>query len=121
MNIKKLVLIILGFVSLTLGVIGIVLPLLPTTPLVLLSAACFSMSNKKLESWILRSRIFGPFIENYRTGSGIRRFHKIATIIYLWLGLITSMVIIKTIWIYVVLGIVGTGVTIHLLMIKTKK
>jgi len=121
MNIKKLLLIVLGFVFLILGVIGIVLPLLPTTPLVLLSALCFSKSSKRLEAMLLKIRIFGPFIENYRTGGGISRLRKAVSIAYLWLGLATSMIVIRTTLIYIVLSIVGIGVTIHLLLIKTRR
>ena len=121
MNIKKLFLALFGFVTLLLGVAGIIVPLLPTTPLVLLSAACFSSSNKKLEAWLLRSRLFGPFIENYRTGQGISKLRKIASIIFLWVGLVSSMVIMRTVWIFVLLCIVGICVTTHLVMIKTKK
>jgi len=121
MVIKKLFLIALGFVSLGLGVVGIILPLLPTTPLVLLSAGCFGASNKKIEGWLLRSRVFGPFIENYRTRSGISRLHKYGSIAFLWVGLISTIVIMRTGWVFVVLGLVGIGVTTHLLMIRTKK
>jgi len=117
---KKLLYISLGFIFLTLGTIGLVLPLLPTTPLVLLAAICFSYSNKRLEEWLCRNRIFGSFIENYRTGSGISKLHKYTSIAFLWLGLITSMIVIRTPMIYIVLSLVGVGVTIHLLMIKTK-
>jgi len=121
MIIKKILLIFFGFASLTLGVVGIILPLLPTTPFVLLSAACFGASNKKIEGWLQRSRLFGPFIENYRTGQGISILHKAATIVFLWTGLAVSMAVTRTIWIFFVLCLVGVGVTIHLLMIKTKK
>jgi len=121
MNIKKLLFALLGFISLTLGAVGIFLPLLPTTPFVLLAAGCFSMSNKKLEAWLQQSRIFGPFIENYRTGCGISKLHKFASISSMWAGMITSMFILRTPWVYFFLCTVGTCVTIHLLMIKTKK
>jgi len=120
MKMRNLLFIALGFIFLTLGMVGVVLPLLPTTPLVLLSAICFSYGSKRLEGWLCRSRIFGPFIDNYRTKRGISKLRKVVTIIYLWFGLITSMVIIRTVMIYVILGVVGVGVTIHLLMIKTR-
>jgi len=120
MTIKKLLIILLGFVALVLGAAGIIVPLLPTTPLVLLSAACFSRSNKKLDTWLRQSRIFGPFIENYRTGSGISKWHKVWTIAFLWIGLSTTMILARTLWIFAILVIVGICVTTHVLMIKTK-
>jgi len=121
MKFKAWLLIASGFVCLTLGMVGVVLPLLPTTPLVLLAAVCFSAANKRLYEWLRRNRLFGPFIENYRTGQGISKFHKIASIVYLWVGLISSMIVIRTTAIYIILSIVGVCVTIHLLMIRTKR
>jgi len=121
MVLKNLLLTILGFIFLGLGAVGVVLPVLPTTPFVLLAALCFSASNKKFHDWLQRNRFFGPYIENYRTKQGIKRSLKIASIAFLWTGLIISMVIVQTMLIYVTLGIVGVCVTIHLLLIKTKK
>ena len=121
MSMKKLLFIVLGFITLALGAIGVVLPLLPTTPLVILSALCFSYGSKRLEGWLCRNRVFGPFIENYRTGRGISRFHKIASIAFLWVGLVTSAIIVGTAMLYIILSAVGVGVTIHILMIRSKK
>jgi len=121
MNIKNILWVAAGFISLTLGAIGIVLPLLPTTPLVILAAICFSSGNKKLDEWLSKSRIFGPFIDNYRTGKGISLARKIASIAFLWVGLVTSMIVLQAPTIYFVLTVVGVGVTVHLSMIKTKR
>jgi hypothetical protein len=115
---KKFLLVAAGFISLILGVVGIILPVLPTTPFVLLSAACFSAGNQRLDAWLRRSRLFGPFIENYRTGRGISPLHKTASIAFLWVGLIISMTVTDTAWLYAVLTLVGIGVTVHLLKIK---
>jgi len=121
LTIKKLLLIVLGFSSLALGVVGIVLPILPTTPFVLLSAACFSASSERFDTWLRCSRLFGPFIENYRTKQGISKLRKVATLAFLWTGLSISMIVVRTPMIFIILSIVGIGVTIHILMIKTKK
>jgi len=119
--IKNLILTIFGFTLLGLGAIGVVLPVLPTTPFVLLAAICFSVSNKKFHDWLLKNRIFGPFIENYRTKQGIKLSQKLGSIAFLWTGLIISMVVSQKTWVFIFLPIVGVGVTIHLLLIKTKK
>ena len=121
MTLKKLVLTILGFIFLGLGGIGILIPVLPTTPFVLAAAACFAVSSKKFYDWLLENRFFGPYIENYRTKQGISMSLKVASIVFLWTGLTISMIILQSVWVYIVLGAVGAGVTIHLLMIKTKK
>ena len=121
MNVKKVVFIALGCFFLALGAIGVFLPVLPTTPFVLVSAACFSAGSKRLNAWLSRSRIFGPFIENYRTKQGISVLRKAVSIAFLWTGLIISMLIVRTTLIYIILGLVGIAVTIHLLTIKTLK
>lgn len=54
-----------GFVFLGLGALGIVLPLLPTTPFVLLSAACFARSSERWHHWLLANETFGPMIRNW--------------------------------------------------------
>jgi len=118
---KKLTLTIIGFTFVGLGAVGVALPVMPTTPFILLAAFCFSASNKKFHDWLRRNRAFGPFIENYRTKQGISIWHKTASIAFLWAGLVISMAVARTSWIYVVLAAVGAGVTIHLLMIKTKR
>ena len=61
MNILRL----LGFLFLGIAILGIFLPLLPTTPLVLLAAACFARSSEKWHQWILRNETFGPMIRNW--------------------------------------------------------
>ena len=119
--IKNLVFTVLGIILLVLGAIGIALPVMPTTPFVLLAAICFSAGNKKFENWLRRNRYFGPYIENYRTGQGVGRAHKIISIVFVWTGLSISIAVVQTLWVTIMLIIIGICVTIHLLMIKTKK
>jgi hypothetical protein len=109
-----------GMLALALGAVGTVMPLVPTTPLVLLAAICFSYSNKRLETWLRKSRLFGDFIENYYTKKGISRKKKVGSICFLWVGLVTSMVVLRVWWVYGLLLLVGSGVTVHILMIKTR-
>jgi len=118
---KQVLLLLAGFISLGFGAVGVALPVLPTTPFVLLAAICFSASNEKMARWLEKSRVFGPYIENYRTKAGIPIWLKCASIAFLWTGLSISMVLTRAVWAYILLGIVGIGVTVHLLMIKTKK
>ena len=120
-HIIKILFIALGFIFLALGVVGIALPVLPTTPFVLVSAFCFAKSSKKLDSWLQHSRLFGPYIVNYRTKQGISVWRKVSTLVFLWTGLITSMIIVGTLRVVIALCVVGIGVTIHILMIRTKR
>jgi len=119
-SLKKILFIGFGFFFLGLGVVGLVLPLLPTTPFVLLSAACFSVGSERLDAWLRQNRLFGPYIENYRTKRGISKARKVLTLASLWIGLISSMLLFRTPLLFLVLSLVGIGVTIHILMIKTR-
>ena len=119
-SVKGIVLSALGYIFIGLGAVGLVLPLLPTTPFVVLAVACFAAgTNNKISRWLKQNRYFGPYIENYRTGRGVEKALKIKSVIYVWSGLVISMVIIRTVWAYILLAVIGTCVTVHLLMIKT--
>jgi uncharacterized membrane protein YbaN (DUF454 family) len=120
MMFKNLILTILGFIFIGLGAVGVAIPVMPTTPFILLAAACFYAGNKKAHGWLQRNRVFGQYIENYRTKQGISKPLKISSIAVLWAGLIISALIARAVWAYVVLGLVGVGVSIHILLIKTK-
>ena len=121
MKIKNLILITLGFICIGLGAVGVALPVMPTTPFVLLAAFCFSASSEKFYNWLQQNRVFGPYIENYRTKQGISFLHKIASILFVWTGIAISILMVREVWVCIVLMIVALGITIHLLMIKTKR
>ena len=80
-RIKKTVLIIVGFLSLGLGGLGIVLPLLPTTPFVLVAAFAFAKSSDRLHQWLLDHDVFGPLINNWRQYGAISRRAKIVSVL----------------------------------------
>ena len=69
-----------GLASVTLGVVGIVVPLLPTTPLMILAAACFAKSSPRLHDWLYHHRVFGPAIRDWRAHRAIPRVAKRASI-----------------------------------------
>jgi uncharacterized membrane protein YbaN (DUF454 family) len=106
--------------KMALGAVGIIIPVLPTTPFVLLAAGCFSASWPKAHRLLLRNRFFAPYIEHYKSGGGITRSAKARGIIVLWLLLAISMLAVGKLWLLPVLGAVGIGVTLHLLLIKTR-
>ncbi|MEM7045869.1 MAG: YbaN family protein [Pseudomonadota bacterium] len=66
-----------GSISLGVGVIGVVLPLLPTTPFLILAAYCYARSSKRMHDWLLSHHIFGPLIEDWNRHGAIRRSAKI--------------------------------------------
>ncbi len=119
-SVGKVFLIVAGVLSLTLGVIGIVVPLLPTTPLLLLAAACFVRSSDRLYRWLMNHRIFGPYIKNYREHRAVTFRTKAFTLILLWIAIGYSTVFVVTsLWLQVALVAIAIAVTIHVLSLNT--
>ena len=73
----KIFLTILGFFFLGLAVLGIILPVLPTTCFVLLAAACFAKSSDRFYQWLLSSQLFGPMIQQWQTTRSMPKRAKI--------------------------------------------
>ena len=119
-RVKKTLLIVAGVVSLALGGIGVFLPLLPTTPFVLLAAGCFAGSSPAMHRWLCRSRFFGEYIENYRNDRGVSRPVKIRALVFLGAGLAVSAAVTRRPMVWVILAVVGGCVSTHILMLKTK-
>lgn len=90
---SRLFWVVVGLVSLALGILGIALPLLPTTPFLLLSAFCFARSSERLHRWLIDHHIFGPIIENWRTHRAIPRAAKIAATCLCIAGVVTSVLL----------------------------
>lgn len=112
----KFLWIILGLVSLAIGVIGIFLPLIPTVPLVLLAAICFARSSERLHRWLLSHKIFGPMIHDWQANGAIRPKAKtMATLsvaivfgISVYLSLPTHVLIIQAVTLGCVLVFIWT-------------
>ena len=122
MQFKKLLLIICGFTAVGLGVLGIFLPVLPTTPFLLLAATCFAKSSQKFYHWLLHNRWFGSYIKNYREGLGIPLHIKISSISFLWITVLSSTIFfIQNIYVNTLLIGIATAVTTHISSVKTKR
>lgn len=116
----KTLLIACGTMSVALGIVGLFLPLLPTTPFLLLAAACFARSSEKLYDWLLGNRWFGKCIRNYREGKGIPPRRTAVAIALLWVTIgYTAIVAVSLLWIRLVLLVIAVGVTVHLVSIST--
>ncbi len=105
----------LGLLSVGLGVLGIFLPLLPTTPFLLLAAACFARSSPRLDHWLHRNRLFGNYLRAYREGQGIPRRARITALAMLWATLLASAVLVPKWPVWLLLGAIGAGVSLHIL------
>jgi hypothetical protein len=88
----KILLITAGTISLALGAIGIFLPIIPTTPFLLLTAACYCRSSQQLYDWLLNNKWFGEYIRNYKEGKGIPLKTKLVALILLWVTIGVSTV-----------------------------
>lgn len=118
-RIKKCLLIIIGTISLVLGITGLLLPVLPTTPFLLLSSFCYLRSSQRLYRWLMSRKVFGSYIYNYLTHKAVPRNTKVFSIIFLWITLIISMILIRHWYVRAFLVLVGIGVSIHMAMLKT--
>lgn len=95
-------------------------PVLPTTPFLLLAAVCYARSSERFYHWLLNNRWFGEYIKNYRDGRGIPLREKTLTIIALWLTIgFTTLFVVSVWWIQIILLGIAVGVTIHLVRTKT--
>ena len=110
---------IAGTITLILGAIGIVLPILPTTPFLLLSLACYLRSSERMTHWMLNNKYFGKYIKNYKEGKGIPLKTKIFAIIVLWVTIGYAIYIVP-IWIaQLSMFIIAVAVTTHLIRVPT--
>jgi uncharacterized membrane protein YbaN (DUF454 family) len=110
-----------GVVSVVLGTIGIFVPILPTTPFLLLAAYLFFRSSQGLYRWLLTHRVFGFYIKNYIEYRAIDIKIKAFTLILLW-GSITYSVYFATgtLWLQVLLVAIAIGVTVHVVKLRSK-
>jgi uncharacterized membrane protein YbaN (DUF454 family) len=110
-----------GTVCLILGIIGIVLPILPTTPFLLLAAACYAKTSKRFYNWLINNRVTGSYIRNYREGLGMPLKQKIFTISLLWLTILLSIFLfVHILWVQILLIIIASAVSIHVARIRPK-
>jgi uncharacterized membrane protein YbaN (DUF454 family) len=119
-SVRKWLLASVGVLFVGLAIIGVFVPLLPTTPFLLLAAACFVRSSDRLYNWLVRHRWLGPYIRNYREHKAITKKAKISTLALLWGTIGYTAFGVLTSWpLRVLLLLVAVGVTVHVLSIKT--
>jgi hypothetical protein len=118
----RIILIATGTFFVGLGIIGIFMPVLPTTPFLLLAAACYARSSQRFYDWLLTNKWFGNYIRNYLQGKGVSLKIKILTIAILWLTIGCSVIFAVHVFIIrLILILIAVGVTIHILSVRTLK
>lgn len=120
-TVKKYLLISLGTLALALGVIGIFLPIMPTTPFLLLAAFCYLRSSHDLYQWLISRKVIGAYIYHYITYRAIPKKTKTFSLIFLWGTLSVSMLLLDIWYVRLILLGVGIGVSLHILSLKTLK
>ena len=119
----RLFLIIVGAVSFSLGVLGIFVPMLPTTPFLLLSAAAWVKASPELYDWLLNHKVFGEYIRNYREHRAIPLRVKIFSVSLVWLtiGYCIFAVVDKWWWAQVLMALLAIAISWHILSFATLK
>lgn len=115
----KLLLNLIGLIAIALGILGIFLPLLPTTPFLLLASACFMRSSPRLHQWMLNNPLFGEYLKNIQEKRGIPLKGKVITLIVLWTSMGYSIYIVRPLMLKGLLTALGLAVTAWILHMKT--
>jgi len=111
---------LVGTLAVVLGLIGVFLPLLPTTPFLLLATACYMRGSERMANWLMNNRLFGSYVRDFHENRGIRRKTKLWALGITWVSLGISAWVMPVAWIRPLLLIPGIGVTIYLWRYKTR-
>jgi len=115
----KALLVTLGTLSVGLGVLGIFLPLLPTTVFLLLAAACYARSSDRFYQWLINHRWLGRYIRNHYEGRGMSRRDKAVTLVGLWVGIgATAIWSVESLGVRLLLLGIALAVTMHVAKLK---
>ncbi len=87
-------LLVVGVASVGLGTLGIFVPLLPTTPFLLLAAACFVRSSDRLHHWLMNHRVYGPIVRGYREHKALPASSKVTILVFTWAAILSSVLIL---------------------------
>jgi uncharacterized membrane protein YbaN (DUF454 family) len=110
----KIVLNLIGIAAVILGVLGIFLPLLPTTPFLLLASACFARASPRLHHHLRSNRVFGNYLRDYENGRGIPLRGKVWILVFMWSSMGYSIWRTDLLWVRLLIVAIGTCVTIYL-------
>ena len=117
----RIFLIVVGSLSLVFGIVGIFVPMLPTTPFLLLSAAAWVKASPKLYTWLINHKLFGEYIRNYREHRAIPLRAKIVSVSLVWItiGYCIFAVVDEWWWAQVLMALLATAISWHILSFKT--
>lgn len=111
----------LGGLSLAIGLIGIFLPLLPTTPFVLLAAACFARGSERFHQWLLANRTFGPMVFEWERHRSLPYRTKVTAIVLMSLTMAVSIVFfVQPLWLKIALALFGVALALWMYRIPSR-
>ncbi|SEN63483.1 hypothetical protein SAMN05428959_102698 [Duganella sp. CF517] len=105
---------LIGCMAVALGVLGIFLPLLPTTPFLLLASACFARGSSRLHHWLQTNRVFGKYLRDYENGKGIPLRGKVWILLFMWASMGYSIWRTDLLYVRVLVVLIGCCVTLYL-------
>jgi uncharacterized protein len=118
---KKAVLVAAGSLCLGLAVLGVFLPLLPTTPFLLLASACYVRSSERLHGWLMGNRMLGGYIRNFSERRGVPLRARVTTVVLLWLPLLYSVYRLDLPWLELILVLMGVTWSVLILRMRGVK
>ncbi len=120
MSLKNTLLTATGFLLLGVGAVGVIVPVLPTTPFVIAASVCFA-GNPRLRAWLMKSKFFAEHINNYKQRTGLCTRTVALSLGFLWAMLVTSILAVGELWLTLLLFGIGIAVSTHILWIAQPK
>lgn len=115
----KIILNVIGCIAVVLAILGIFLPLVPTTPFLLLASACFMRGSERLHRWLLNNPLFGEYLRNIEDKKGIPLRAKVVTLVLLWASLGFSIYRLDVLPAQALLALIGIAVSAWILRMPT--
>ena len=116
---RKALFIVLGTIFVVIGVIGAFVPLLPTTPFLLLASACYARGSDRLHSWLMNHRFMGPYLRNIKEQRAMPMAAKVTTVTVLWISIAFSIIAIERLSVRAILVLTAICTTTYVLRMRT--
>ena len=120
-RVRRAVFVGVGFACLAIGAVGVVVPLLPTTPFLLAAAYLFLRSSPRWHAWLLQNRVVGGYLRAYLEEGVVPARTKVVALALLWTTLGVSVIVVGKWYVAVALLVVGVAVTVHIVLLGRGK